>query len=516
MSIFLQKLAELWKTLGLNQKVSLFLAGGFLTVGLLGIFFWAVRPQMEQLIGGLDQADLSEVVRVLEDQGAEYELRGGSSIYVNAADAPRLRLALAGEGLPQGGETGFELFDRPSLGFSEFMQKANYSRALQGELARTITQINAVRSARVMIVTPKERLFINGEQRSATASVFIETGGRELPLHSVNAIRFLVANAVEGLRPDQVSVVDNHGQVLTEALNEDPSMPGMNGRWRARRDLENYFRKQIETLLTPVTGPAGVIARVAVELNEEGYTRRETRFDPDGSVIRKQTTTEDNSASNETRAGNADVLGVAAELEDDGAGGGPSVNTEDTRKVSTTEFEINEETVETHLAPGGMKRVSASVVLAQQADPETGEPVVRSPEELDRVREIIANAIGVRGQPTWEELISVAEMPFDQEVVAPLIPPPGMLEMVLQNDRFIIQVGALVLAAVLFFWFTKTLKRTRMDFSGLQPVEDVSPTAVNVTPRITPEMLNELVEKRADNVSATLQNWVREESNAGR
>lgn len=513
MAAFLQRLQELWKVLGLNQKVSLFLALGFLVIGLGGIFFWASRPQMELLFGRIGQAELAEVVSALDEEKIQYELRGGSSIYVRAAEVHRLRLKLAEQGIPQGGDTGYELFDRPSLGFSEFMQKTNYVRALQGELSRTITQMDRVRSARVMVVLPKERLFLNGEPKSATASVFIETGGTELALESVNAIRFLVANAVEGLDPNQVSVVDNRGRVLTEALVEDSSMPGMNGRWRARRDLENYFRQQIETLLAPTAGASGVIARVAVELNNEGYTRMEKIFDPDGAVVRSQTTTEDSSATSEARSRAG--VSVASEIAPEGDGSsGPTSSSQDVRKVRTTHYEINEQRVETRLAPGGIKSISAAVMLAQRRDAESGEAIVRTPAELEHLRQIVGNAIGVRGQEGWTDMITVAEMPFDSQVVNPEIPPVPWHSWMFENQRLILQVAALVIATFIFLWFVRLLKRTRMDLTGLQPVDEVAPAAVNVTPRVTPEMLNELVEKKADNVSAALQNWVREDNGA--
>lgn len=516
MAQLIQRLQEIWNALGINQKVSLFLAFGFLIIGMGGIFFWASRPQMELLFGNLDQSEMGEVVAVLDEAGAEYELRGSSSVYVRGGDVHSLRLKLAAQGLPQGGESGYELFDRPSLGFSEFMQKTNYLRALQGELSRTIVQMDQIRSARVMVVLPKERLFINGDQRPATASVFIDTGGMELPLQSVNAIRFLVANSVEGLATNNVSVVDNGGRVLTEALTEDDAMPGMNSRWRARRELERYFRNQIETLLIPVTGPSGVVARVAVELDHEGYTRLEKRFDPEGAVVRSQTTTKDISNSNRVEGNNG--AGVTAELTEteiaNGNGTNPTSTSEDSREVRTTQYEINESTVQTEVLPGAIKSLSASIMLAQRMDPETEEPIVRQAAELDRIRDMVANTLGVRGMDNWTELVTVAEMPFDTAAINPVMPPTPWYEFLLQNQRLVMQIGALFVAVVIFLWFVKVLKRTRMDVAPLTPVEDVSNNAVNVTPRITPEMLNELVEKKADNVSAALQGWVREESNA--
>lgn len=512
MAQFLQRLQELWNTLGINQKVSLVLAVGFLVLGMSGILFWASRPQMELLFGGLDAAEMGEVAKALDEEGTPYETKGSSAIYVKAADVGRLRMKLAAQGLPQGGDTGYELFDRPSLGFSEFMQKTNGLRALQGELARTITQIDQVRAARVMVVLPKERLFINGDQRSATASVFVDTGGTELPMSSVNAIRFLVSNSVEGLTLDNVSVVDNGGRVLTESLTEDASMPGMNGRWRARRDLESHFRRQIEGLLTPVTGPSGVIARVAVELDNEGYTRLDKRFDPEGAVVRSQTITKDLSASNESQGMPGASISAEITPTEDATGTRPTTSSQDSREVRTTQYEINESTIQTEVQPGSIKSISASIMLAQRTNPETGEFVARPAGELDRVREIVANAIGVRSRDDWQQLVTVAEMPFDSEVVNPTIPPAPWYAVLLENQERVIQVGTVFVAVIIFLWFVRVLKRTRIDVAPLTPVDDVSNDAVNVTPRITPEMLNELVEKKSDNVSAALQGWVRKDA----
>jgi flagellar M-ring protein FliF len=516
MAQFIQRLQEVWHTLGINQRVSLVLATGFLVLGMGGIFFWASRPQMELLYGSLDEQDLPGVVSALEEASVPYEVRGRSSIYVPVGRVHGLRAQLMEKGLPRGGEKGYELFDQPSLGFSDFMQKTNYLRALQGELARTIMQMDRIRAARVSVVMPKERLFVNGEQRPATASVFVNTGGLELPVQTVNAIRYFVANAVEGLSTNNVSVVDNAGRVLTEALNEDGDLPGMNGRFRARRELEKYFRTQIESLLIPVTGPSGVVARVAVELDHEGYRRMEKIFDPEGSVIRSQTITKDLSVSNQAQRNPA--AGVGAELNpaEGAAGGGPLSSSEDTREIRTTAFEINESTVQTEVQPGGIKSISASIVLAQRLDPESGALLTRPAAEMERVREIVANTLGVRSQTNWQELVTVAEMPFDTELINPTIPPVPWTELLLQNQRVLLQFGALLLAVIIFLWFVKVLKRTRMDVAALTPVDEISDKAVNVTPRITPEMLNELVEKRADNVSAALQGWVREDSTASK
>ena len=137
-----------------------------------------------------------------------------------ADDPPQLRV----EGLPGGDGVGFEIFDKGQFGLSDFVQRTNYLRAVQGELARTITQLHGVRAARVMIVQPENRLLITEQGVKATASVFVDLGGSRLDLEQVDAIRHLVANAVQGLAPDEVAVVDNRGRTLSAGLKQDPTL----------------------------------------------------------------------------------------------------------------------------------------------------------------------------------------------------------------------------------------------------------------------------------------------------
>ena len=156
----------------------------------------------------------------LDDAKVSYRVSGGS-IYVPADKIYTMRMQLAGKGIPQGDGVGFEIFDKPNFGISDFVQRANYLRAVQGELARTISQIDEVEAARVMIVVPENRLLLD-KDKYPTASVFVRVrGNTQLQPQSINSIRFLVANSVEGLKPNHVTVVDNLGNVLSENSDDD-------------------------------------------------------------------------------------------------------------------------------------------------------------------------------------------------------------------------------------------------------------------------------------------------------
>jgi flagellar M-ring protein FliF len=202
-----RQLQEIWKHLGASQRVSVVLATGVLLLAVSGVAWWSSRAEYSLLYGKLSDAEASKVIAALDDAKVPYKIgSGGNSILVPAEKVHVMRMQLAGKGIPRGDGVGFEIFDKPNFGISDFVQRANYIRALQGELARTIAQIDEVESARVMVVMPENRLLID-KDKHPTASVFVRLRGNgQLASQAVNSIRFLVANAVEGLKPNFVSV----------------------------------------------------------------------------------------------------------------------------------------------------------------------------------------------------------------------------------------------------------------------------------------------------------------------
>ena len=225
MKAFAQSLLSLWKQLGLNQRVSLALAAVVVVAGFAALILWSRRPDYQLLYGRLGEKDAAGIISQLETQNIPHQVAaGGGAVYVPADQVYRLRMELAAKGLPSGDGVGFEIFDKGQFGLSDFVQRTNYLRALQGELSRTISELHGVRSARVMIVQPENRLLLTDQGVKPTASVFIELASNRLEPESVNAIRNLVANSVQGLQPDQVAVVDNQGHVLSEDLKQDPAL----------------------------------------------------------------------------------------------------------------------------------------------------------------------------------------------------------------------------------------------------------------------------------------------------
>ena len=286
MKTFGSSLLELWKQLGANQRVSLVVAALAVVGGLVGVMVWSQRPDYQLLYARMGEKDAAAVISYLETQNIPHQVTaGGTAVQVPSSMVYKLRMDLAGKGLPSGDGVGFEIFDKGQFGLSDFVQRTNYLRAVQGELARTITQLTGVRAARVMIVQPESRLLLTDQGVKSTASVFVDVGGGRLESEQVNAIRHLVANAVQGLAPDQVAVVDNRGRTLSEELKQDPTLGSAPSQMRYKAQVEDYLAKKVETMLSAVIGPGNAVVRVSADIRfrrEDGP--KDPRWDNDWSA----------------------------------------------------------------------------------------------------------------------------------------------------------------------------------------------------------------------------------------
>ena len=398
----LQQLASVWKEIGINQRVSIVLAGLVVLLGLSGIAVWSSREDYTVLFGNLAEAEASKVINALDEGKIPYKVRGGGSISVPADKVHSLRIQLAGKGIPGGGTTGFSLFDKPNFGISDFVQRVNYLRAIQGDLSQTISRVDGIESAQVMLVMPENRLLVE-YQKKPSASVFLKLRGNvPIPAATVNAIRFLVANAVEGLNPEGVSITDNIGNLLTEAFDNDPITGATSSQLKQRREYENYLAKKVESCLAPyVGGPSRVMARVSVDLDYTSLQRKETKFDPESQVKRTETITDeriDNTSSTLTGAVGAPGAATNANTDTNSpAGTAPTTKNNTSKKVTQNNYEINEITTTQSQIPGSTKRISAAVFIPIEYTV-TGTnrvAVPRSPVEMIKIRSAVRSALGI-------------------------------------------------------------------------------------------------------------------------
>jgi flagellar M-ring protein FliF len=417
LSKLFKQLGDIWGQLGASQRINVVAATFVLVAGLVAVAFWSSHADYGLLYGGLSDTEAAKVTAALDDAKVPYKSGSGGSILVPSDKVYAMRMQLAGRGIPSGDGVGFEIFDKANFGISDFVQRANYTRAIQGELARTISQIDEVQSARVMIVLPENRLLLD-KNTYPTASVFVHVrGNSQLQPQSINSIRFLVANSVEGLKPNHVSVVDNLGNVLSENSDDD-SLTGLTStQLAARRNLEQYLARKAQDMLDKVLGPGQAIVRISADINYDTLTRTDEKFDPDGQVIRTQTKNDQNTDSSTTTS--SSPVGISANTttttNSTQTASAPVNNTQNHTTTSTVEYEIGKTTSSMVQAAGGIKKLDASVTVAAQFQG-TGDDrkvVPRSPEDLKKLQDIVSSAVGIN--TTRGDTIALEELPFNND-----------------------------------------------------------------------------------------------------
>jgi len=533
------QLADIWKQLGAAQRLSVIVATMGVLVGFGGLAFWTSRVDYALLYGRLSDTESSRVVAALDEAKVPYRIGlGGSSISVPTDKVHIMRMQLAGKGIPRGDGVGFEIFDKPNFGISDFVQRANYVRAVQGELARTIAQLDEIDAARVMIVVPENRLLIDKDRRP-TASVFVRVrGNSQLPQQSINAIRFIVANAVEGLQANSVVVVDNMGNVLSENVENDSLVGVTTTQLAARRNLEQYLAKKAEGMLEKVLGSGQALVRVAAEINYDTVSRTEEKFDPDGQVVRTQTKTEDdNDTTSATAAVPAGIGGNIPEPTNSVATASPVTTTRNKKSVGTTEYEINKSTSNIMQFAGGIKRLSVAVTVAARYEG-TGasrKMVARSSEELEKLRRVVQSALGIDQGNASErnDQITLEELTFNDQL------PGDMAEKLDRQERneFWMNLGKSALyplfAMVFLGLLLWQLKRTSLDEIPIGiPIDQINiaqPTNGNgsvngnghgksfslikdtIPGVVTVEVLNQLIKENPDNMTQAIRSWMTRE-----
>jgi flagellar M-ring protein FliF len=523
-----RQLGAIWQQLGVSQRISVVSATAIVLAGLVGLAIWSSRVDYSLLYGKLDEGEASKVIAALDEAKVPYQIsRGGGSILVPSDKVYQLRMQMAGKGIPRGEGVGFEIFDKASFGVSDFVQRANYARAIQGELARTISQLDQIESARVMLVMPENRL-LSDSLRKPTASVFVRVkGSSPLPASAINSIRFLVANSVEGLQANNVSVVDNQGNVLSENQEND-SVAGLSGnQLTARRNFEQYLTKKAEGMLEKVLGPDQAVVRVAVDLNWDTISRTEEKYDPDVQVPRSSTINDESTDTDTASA--SGVPGIGGNTGPaDGSSNAPvaatPVNSSRTRKkITTSTYELDKITLNTLQAAGGVKRISSAVFIAQRFEGKGADrkALPRTPAELERIRHIVQSALGIQenGDPARKDEITLEEMPFSDS------PAVEALQQLEQQDKKVnwmelaprLVYPALAIGILFLFW--RMLKNTKVDEIPLGvPIGNghnngngngryAKPGAPG-SGMVTVDVLNQLIRENPGNMTQAVRAWM--------
>ena len=405
------------RSLPLSRKISMAFVLSLVVAGFVIMFLWANQVDYQVLFNNLSPRDGGAIITKLKDGNIPFRVDGnGTVILVPAERVNELRLAMAGDGLPTGGNLGFEIFDKTDFRTTKFVQELNYRRALQGELARTINQFKEVRNARVFIVFPKESLFI--ENRSpASASIQLDLQS-SLPRSRLAAIIHLVASAVEALEPEQVTVVDTKGRVIFKGGNsDDTTVLVNNSQLDYKRQIENEISKNVQTMLEGIVGPGKAIVRVNAEIDFNRMTLSEEEYDPLATAVRSMRNIEESAGQGTSTEGGGQAT-TANQRRGVLPGEGMFQNGKSKRDV-TTNYEINKITRQIFKPAGEITRISVAAVIDgiyQFEKVEDGtikkKYIPRSEDELRKFQDIVRKAMGY--SEDREDQVSVSSMPFSE------------------------------------------------------------------------------------------------------
>ena len=509
-----EKLTELWEKLTPSRKLGL----GVAVLGIIGlsigILTWSGgSTDMRVLVSGADAKDLGEVVDVLKSNQVPFEYsESGDTILVPEDKRAAMRMELAMKGLPKSGDVGFEIFDEGNFGISDFVQRTNHTRAIQGELARTISMMDAIRSAKVFVVKPENNLLLSEDPNDRpSASVYVDTGGNTLDKSNVTAIQFLVSRAVKGVNKAQVAVMDNQGNLLSDESEDGGGAGGVAGQlMKAYQAQERRLEQKIETMLARIVGKENVVARVSVNLDTKSSTLLDEKFDPEGQVPRTSTTDKDEATTVETQPqSNATGMGAnVPNVSQDATQQDPIMAQSDEKRESkTTDFEISRTLKEEMQEPGAIIGRSAAVLIAKGESP-------RTVDQIQSIHDAVVNAIGARfDQVDLDTHVTVHEVEFLPAFMGPAGDTFNQFEHILNTyGHHIKNLLGIVLALVIFVMFLRMLKKFKPSDAEVQVLDEDDQQLLSGTRSLgsglTPELLNDLIQEKPDNVGTALRKYL--------
>jgi flagellar M-ring protein FliF len=388
---------------------------------ILTTFFWTQAPKFELLYSNLASEDIQAIERKLKEDGIPYQFsQDKTALLVPAEKVHETRLKLASEGLPSSGGVGFELFDKSTVGVTEFVQKLNYKRALQGELARTIAQFPEVIRARVHIVVPEKSLFSEQQQKARASVVVALRAGKRLSDIQLQGITHLVASSIEGLDPTEVTIVDGNGRLLSKPAQTDPKMVASSSQMEYEQILERDLERKIQTMLERVVGQDKATVRVSSVLNFAQVEHVEEKFDPDVQVPRSEQIGEDKTISKSEST--EPSPGVGANIPPGALTDSPrsTSSTDSTKKNGVTNYEINKTTTRTIEPLGSIKQLSVAVLVDGTYQTTTGADgkitrkyVPRTAVEMGKIETVVKNAMGYSSDR--DDQLSVVNISFEPE-----------------------------------------------------------------------------------------------------
>jgi flagellar M-ring protein FliF len=446
-----------------GQKIILMLGAAAIVAVMAAVWMWGQQPEYRVLFSNFSDRDGGAIVAELEKMNIAYKYSdGGGAVLVPANRVHDARLKLASLGLPKGGNVGFELMENQKLGSSQFIERVNFQRAMEGELARSIESLSAVQAARVHLAMPKDSVFVS-EQKQPTASVLLNLHpGRVLDTQQVSAIVHLVASSVPDLLIKNVTIVDQNGNLLSDS-DRKASINGMDpSQIKYVQNLQDSVVKRIESIITPIVGPGNVRAEATADVDfsrsEQAVESYKPNQTPDAMVVRSQQTSE-------SLNGSANPGGVPGALTNQppapatapiNAPGGKTATTAaasptaSTHKDSTVNYEVDKTIQYVQQGSGGLKRLSVAVVVnykkvTDQAGTVSTKPLTEA--EKTQITNLVKEAMGYNQERG--DTLNVVNSPFatvEQEAIPelPLWKQPSTINMAIQAGKYLLMAIALL------------------------------------------------------------------------
>lgn len=495
------QLTAIWQRLSIQQKIITSSLVAFTFLGLVGLLLWT-RSTASASSGGetvlysdLEVEDAAAVTDKLQQGGYKYKMdNNGRSISVSKKDIYEVRMALAREGLPKSHGIGYELFDKTNFGMTDFVQKLNSRRALEGELQRTIEGLEEVKSSRVHLSTPEPSLFLD-EQKEAKASVVVKlSSGRELSKDQIRGITYLVSASVEGLKPQNISIVDYNGRLLSSPFNEDETALASSQNLELQQNVERALERKIDDMMTGVLGQGKSKARVSLDLDFDRTEATLEKYNPESRVIRSEERTDENTKN--------------------------APDGDQTREHSITNYEIDKSVEHVMREVGNIKRLTISVAVdGRYTREKNGKEtyMARTTEELQQLEEMVKNTVGydlARGDE-----ISVANVQFDNEFLRKEQTDMEQQER-LEFYMTIAKYAGLFIIALFFILFLRYLAKTLAEamnppvpsiaqFEPDEPVAEEIPQDMRRSSEIL-ERVEMLTREEPVNIAGIIRQWLNE------
>lgn len=444
MENFFENLKAFFSRLTVQQRLGIGLVVGVAVICLVSIAYWVQQTEYSLLFGNLSESSASQIVETLSTEGIDYQLKaGGTTIYVPREQVYDLRLRFAGEGLVSDGSSGYEIFDQNTLGMTDFMQKLNLRRALEGELSRTISNIAQIEAARVHLVIP-ERSPFRETQTNASASVVLDLkAGSRLSLGHIEGMIALVSGAVEGLEPADVNILDSHGNMLSDPDAGNPDSRLTSNQLRLQAEKEQHLAEKAQTLLDQMLGPGNSVIRVNLELDFSRSILENNRIDPESqTVIAEERLQEEGDADNASSSVR---------------------NYEVSRSVETVEKSV-----------GDISYLSVSVILNYKPGQAPGGAAEAGPsyapypeEEVSQIEALVKESVGWREERG--DGFAISQIQFDTSA-DDMMSNEFATQQRRENTEMYIRYGLMILALGLAGWLIKSaMQRARETIDAGRP-----------------------------------------------